>query len=494
MVYRGKPSAGCHSCRRRRIKCDGKPEGCSQCSKISIECPGYRNLDDLLWRSENATTVRKAKASYDKIAKRENRSTSSSPNYSTTSSSSSHSSPGSQDLVPVNSHVTLSLEDFGVINFMSSYVPGSHFDYLPKLYSNSAEGSPLRSVVQAAALASFSRDTDDLSLMETARSHYANALTRTNANLRNPALATEDQTLVSVLLLSLFEAMVWDGVQELNNWTTHIMGALSILKLRGQKQFETELGWRLFQQVGNNIRSSCIQNRSRIPPDLRALFAEAKQQLKEDDPRMMLEPLLAELTELSADIKEDALPVPEVLQAAMMLDYRFTILMQLIPDYKLEDSRTKYPEAFGDTVYEYPTLLASQFWSSCRMIRVLLNEIIHGYTPHEPTMTDAAKESLQTQAANTVERMGLDICASVPPILKLSPSSGTYKASANSLLWPLSVVRSASLTPAPVSEYASKWLQYLGDELKLAPIRKALENKDRRLESLSDGLHIFYLT
>ena len=56
MPYRGKPSKNCADCRRRKIKCDLKLPGCTQCSNAGLECAGYRNQLDLMFLDENERT------------------------------------------------------------------------------------------------------------------------------------------------------------------------------------------------------------------------------------------------------------------------------------------------------------------------------------------------------------------------------------------------------------------------------------------------------
>lgn len=56
MPYRGKPSKNCADCRRRKIKCDLKLPGCTQCSNAGLECEGYRNQLDLMFLDENERT------------------------------------------------------------------------------------------------------------------------------------------------------------------------------------------------------------------------------------------------------------------------------------------------------------------------------------------------------------------------------------------------------------------------------------------------------
>ncbi|KAF5590590.1 negative acting factor [Fusarium pseudocircinatum] len=60
MVYCGKPSGGCSTCRRRKIRCDQKEPACTQCEKKNQPCPGYRNLVDLMFRDESSHVIKKA--------------------------------------------------------------------------------------------------------------------------------------------------------------------------------------------------------------------------------------------------------------------------------------------------------------------------------------------------------------------------------------------------------------------------------------------------
>ncbi|KAF9875645.1 hypothetical protein CkaCkLH20_07026 [Colletotrichum karsti] len=60
MVYCGKPSKGCSNCRERKVRCDQREPGCGQCEKRQQECPGYRNLVDLMFRDESSHVIKKA--------------------------------------------------------------------------------------------------------------------------------------------------------------------------------------------------------------------------------------------------------------------------------------------------------------------------------------------------------------------------------------------------------------------------------------------------
>ncbi|KAF4123292.1 Fungal Zn(2)-Cys(6) binuclear cluster domain [Geosmithia morbida] len=60
MIYCGKTSQGCEQCRTHRIKCDRKTPDCSQCVRVSKECPGYRDQFAILFRDESSKVMQRA--------------------------------------------------------------------------------------------------------------------------------------------------------------------------------------------------------------------------------------------------------------------------------------------------------------------------------------------------------------------------------------------------------------------------------------------------
>ncbi|UPK89445.1 hypothetical protein LCI18_000380 [Fusarium solani-melongenae] len=52
MVNRGRPSKDCLPCRKRKLRCDLKAGTCGQCRRAGLECHGYRNPQDLVFRDQ----------------------------------------------------------------------------------------------------------------------------------------------------------------------------------------------------------------------------------------------------------------------------------------------------------------------------------------------------------------------------------------------------------------------------------------------------------
>ncbi|KAF2651887.1 hypothetical protein K491DRAFT_606029 [Lophiostoma macrostomum CBS 122681] len=528
MVYRGKPSAACHLCRSRRIKCDLKRPSCTQCTNRYLVCPGYRTLVDLYFKSENESVARKVQRHTEPPAYVIPASTPQgrvdvTKEVAALFPSRTNDIHRTYDIDTFSEHLGTSVspflclglpqpvEDIGLAYFMSFYVPGSHFEYLPSLYNDADTSSPLPAVLHAASLASLSHETGDPSLMELARKSYVKGLTSTNTALSNATTAVQDSTLASILLLSLFEALVWDGIYTAINWTAHTMGAMALLKLRGEAQFRTEIGRRMFSQVGNNVRVSCIQRQVRSPPELLELLSIAEPYFEGFNPKFMLAHLATELTELldRGRRAQGRMPPLEIVRATRQLDVKFMHAMKRLPpewQYRETQSQDETSISFQGTMHQYPSHHVAQFWNSYRMIRVLLNGIVYHVARCEierTSLPDIEFLEAEQKAIVNITAMAEGICASVqhfmPTSLSATNSSVDFcntnlpsRACAASLLWPLSAVRSSSTVPKATAQYASDRLRELGFGLK---IRQAVEISQigHEFDALKDGLVNFSL-
>ncbi|GKT48145.1 beauvericin cluster-specific repressor BEA4 [Colletotrichum spaethianum] len=56
MPNTGKPSPNCHLCRQRRVKCDLARPQCQRCVKYGVQCPGYRDDQDLRFQHTDAVS------------------------------------------------------------------------------------------------------------------------------------------------------------------------------------------------------------------------------------------------------------------------------------------------------------------------------------------------------------------------------------------------------------------------------------------------------
>ncbi|KAF2032366.1 hypothetical protein EK21DRAFT_61074 [Setomelanomma holmii] len=510
MRSRGRPSASCSACRARRIKCDRLKPSCTQCKRMNNQCGGYRDPLEQSFRDESESVMRRAQRSYQATnrratqtkrvgAKRDDN------DISLCTSTSTENKYETWTLKPVlwwqPSHPT---EDFAVANFMLCYVPGSHFDYLQSLYLQSASNGLLLACIRAASIATFARKVGRADLLNEARQTYAQALSETNACLADPLSARKDTTLISVLLLGLFEAITWSGSSTPVSWDMHTRGALELLKLRGPQQLESTVGRNLFVQVANVICVNSLQRKTRVPPEILELVAVAAR-YESHSPKYHLAYLTGEVSRLLPDIDEARMTAEEIVVATKKLDDQYADfgfgLMSASP-FQVLNGQNPSPTAYVLGAHSYATPRAVQLWNSYRMTRILLNEILSCYAAD--LQLDSA-QAIKTQAANNIQQMAVDICASVSeakmpeehdrtPAWFLSSSPIVQaEASVTSLLWPLSVVKSADLASAEVRAFAMGQLKRLGRNCNIPQAEKvAMDNNE--ISALQDGLHMFYVS
>ena len=236
MVYAG-PSRGCHICRQRRIKvyhalflarnqtdtaqCDQKLPACGQCIRKKKTCPGYRSEADLIFRVENDHAA-------SLVAGRKSRRRSSPPPRPHVSA---RSSPGrvaqdfSESVQSPSTVVSFAGPDqppnfrtllptlgerascFFIANYIleSSDVSYGFMEYLPPIVGYQS-GSMLSTVIECLGLAAMSNVAGSQAPATiVARRKYGEALSMVNRALQTPEIVTEDQTLLSVMLLGVYE-------------------------------------------------------------------------------------------------------------------------------------------------------------------------------------------------------------------------------------------------------------------------------------------------
>jgi hypothetical protein len=390
---------------------------------------------------------------------------------------------------------------------MSAFIPGSRFDYLPWIYDQPMcnVGVALPATIHAASMALLAQELRHPEVLTMARNAYAIALLETNTSLAEPAAAAQDATLISVLLLSLFEAIVWACPQTPNSWNTHTRGALALINLRGPGQFHTSRGRKLFFQVATTICVESIQQKTALPPGLTALIQQVATEYIDEAPHYQLAGLTAKVSQLRADVAADTFTPEEVVHATRALDEEYVAFGHKFPlAWKFETIalRESIPDVYGRTIHCYSSHRIAQLWNSYRMTRILLNETICKYASW---LSCEAMVIAQDKAINNIQHMSEEICASIPqftmsrsPCLALPSGFANMqcistRAAAASLLWPLSAIQSASLASESVRAYAGERLRYFGREMRVLQVEKIVQERVA-FDALQNGLHMLFLS
>jgi hypothetical protein len=227
---------------------------------------GYADKHDLLFRDETSVTVHRANRAKHRHKPKQNE-------VDILKHPIKCSNPSSPE-TSIPPCITSPIAELAVSFFFANLIfsprhPGVSrgiFDFLPELYAQSHASSALTHATQATALAAFGNtvgpgQTEQLSPL--AWRTYGNALRELNAALADPFLARRNETLMTVLLFCMAESLLIPPsaaqTSQASAPTSHIDGAVSLLKLRGSELLESEMSSRLFLAVRTHMMISRMQ-------------------------------------------------------------------------------------------------------------------------------------------------------------------------------------------------------------------------------------------
>lgn len=164
---------------KAKKRCDQGLPSCERCVRLGKRCGGYRDLTDLIFINETSSVARRT--------------------CSTPLSESSRRSPTS--LPPLTRQPSPSKDELAKQFFSDHFVTPHHLPFLLGVPLNDFLLKP----VMACALAAMANREKCQGGRERSRRFYVDALTATNAAIRDSRRIKEDDTLIAVCLLSCYE-------------------------------------------------------------------------------------------------------------------------------------------------------------------------------------------------------------------------------------------------------------------------------------------------
>ncbi|KAF2479730.1 hypothetical protein BDY17DRAFT_304509 [Neohortaea acidophila] len=447
MVYCGKPSSACHACRQRKTRCDALPNGCTQCKRAKRQCPGYRVQSDLVFRDQSANVIKRAKAQERKRSvKSESPSSNASPAPDTDDSIilDSESQDGEDlELVVRGLPPMLSLqpevENMATCYFNSNYsvgitVPGhGEFNSVTVSLIWDLMDPVLATSIKATSLASFGHHVRSDELAKSSRVEYTKALKMTNAALSSPSQVKKDSTLVSVILLGLYEMITGRNQKSMKDWAAHVRGSSALLKLRGVEQFESPIGRRIFIQAATSILTSCLQRDMKPPQHIIDMTRELE--------AMAADPRFPEYMRRGTRIFQTNLAFADFqykVNRGIMSDLRTIVDTALELDAPFADLYANQPPDWSyvayvdkdfdpDIVYNgryhvHWDTWALALWNMIRLFRIMIHQhirgaLLKGLAMNPPIFTAAEDYAQLERSMNMIYQMQSDILSSVPQAL-----------------------------------------------------------------------------
>ena len=191
----------------------------------------------------------------------------------------------------------------------------------------------LHQAVEALSLISFANHFPTHCLRDKAVATYAQALRSVNAAIQDPEESLADSTLLAIFLLCLYEMTEGSvsGMGSYTNYKRHLDGAVAVLKLRGQHQFQDQTSLQLFQAARMQMIHTYLIHSQQIPS-----FAPNQGWLSDTDDHDAFPNAVVKLSldmaalryqawTVFANLDVEPLPVSELLHASLHLDHEASV-------------------------------------------------------------------------------------------------------------------------------------------------------------------------
>jgi hypothetical protein len=286
-------------------QCDKRKESCGQCIRAHLLCPGYHDPSRTIFNDETESVLRKAHV---------------------------------QPPIPASPEKLLApcIEDRAKELFVSRYVycKTARFPYMEHFWLARPHHAHLAVCVRAVSLAYLSVELCSPEILQRARQRYSSALRLTNTALQCLQTAKHNATLLTVLLLDLYEKLTQQLVSNSSDNSKHLDGALALLQLSGASQFDDAIRLRLFRQASMSILLRCLRRGDDIPPDLLSL----RQSIDAVDQDGQLEGLMIRFVALRGGVRKGELPECEMDAEVKELDDALVQICSRPPRWKFADA------------------------------------------------------------------------------------------------------------------------------------------------------------
>ncbi|KAI0455377.1 hypothetical protein F5B21DRAFT_195438 [Xylaria acuta] len=507
MVYCGKASQGCQSCRTRRIKCDKKRPECSQCIRIGKRCPGYRDQLSLLFRDESSKVIQKAHAQWGTgtpgSPTNGGSESSSQSRGPATSIPSSHRIPyapagpvsleptvAARDIIAsriprrVDSNLDQRALKFFVERYLLNHPDSPQTPELMELYFGNDDA--IRNVMIAVGLAGMSNLLGNKSMNLAARSKYVTALKQTGQLIasasRDPR--TVVKPLRSIVTLALFEVVQGKGSRvSASSANTHVHGAVALARTVLPVANSPNGGARGVLQLMFSMLIPSQMTDTPLPPEFLECLKLCKMLLQDciESCAVDLAFASARLLQLlpSADRAtslDDQQETDNLIRHFLTIETVFDrIEQQLRAAYPFVEHKSDQPSPalFRGKWHSYSEIWGARIWNHFRWARLLLGEYIIRFTIKYPRSSSRyIPPPHKVRCYSTIERVAEEMLVSTPshwhhPVLDSATAKkyeapgkgGAGAAGLPSLLWHLKVSGCAPNVPPEFWDWAYGILQ-----------------------------------
>jgi hypothetical protein len=167
-----------------------------------VKCPGYRNLNEVVFRDESERIIRKVHRKYCRL---------------NVPAAHTRALELPANCIPsISAPPSLSIKHLGASFFFTKYLPRetvvsrNFYDWLSEIYSSEDSNNALQAIIQAVGIAGLFNISPSHGKAVESQKLYSQAISVLQRLFDDPIHATSDTTLTAVILLALYEVWVSD--------------------------------------------------------------------------------------------------------------------------------------------------------------------------------------------------------------------------------------------------------------------------------------------
>ncbi|KAK6414584.1 hypothetical protein LTR95_017704 [Oleoguttula sp. CCFEE 5521] len=395
MVYRGKPSNFCQRCRERRIKCDMLKPACSTCLRASQPCSGYRDVNTTRFVDETVGVVRR---------------------YSATSD-------------PARAFDE-SLDEVALASFRHHHALEGH----ENVVCTSVTTPCLTAAMQCLGLATQATLRRNAKYSQGARRYYVLSLQEVSAALQTEVTVTNDEVLLSIIMLSCFEAITGTNGKSVAAWSRHVRGTAALIDKRGTEQLATAEGRLLFMQASTCLIPACIRGHVRMPDCIQRLWGCFLTSVDQPENAVYrVHGACLSVVDVCHDFCHSIGEANAIIDRCLDLDQKLANAFEDCDETWQYSSASVSTPTLSDSsrtsdtkpqhVYHDP--MAVQLWNSMRSCRLILYDIMQQALRIDAGTSQRLGDFTTQGITSSMQQVGADIIASAPYFLALPATTRT---------------------------------------------------------------------
>ncbi|GAD99924.1 hypothetical protein NFIA_023270 [Paecilomyces variotii No. 5] len=317
-------------------------------------------------------------------------------------------------------------------------------------------------------------------------------------SLQSPEQIRKDTTLLTSLLLDIFEKIT-DELRSGISWTSHVNGALALVRLRSLGEFQGRPSVRLLMRLTTNLLISCVASELPVPHELCVLRAHISNYIDDTDPKWQLSDVMVHYANFRHSVLRGRFSPDECFIIALDLDQKLhKIYVERPPPWQYRSTVLEWESerAYNRRFDSYPDRHITQTCNVLRSIRILLNEAILQHYSRDSTnlLAVPVSESLVPLARDHIRTLTGEICASVPQYVDCSnaifrskdvqqrAASSTHGSDSHAhspgdnldcytLIFPLYVCGSSKHSPVSIRPWVTRQLRHMGSHFGIRNAR-----------------------